>query len=111
MLSARGEGTSRKQSQQAQGMTGKGGGQIGGGVGKDHVIAKGRRKGGYELATGPAAGARALTVGVAAAGGMRQRNADVVLKCGTGGHALLVCWHCLEMLPECPPTLEPRFWV
>ena len=102
VLSARGKVTSRKRGQQAKGVTGKGGGQRGGGVGRDHVIGKGRRKGGYELATGPAANGRAFMVGVATAGDGCPRKAEVVTKCRANGHALLVCWHCLGRVPESP---------
>ena len=76
-----GKGNSRKQGQQAQGVTGKGGGQHDGGVGRNHVIGKGRRKGGYESATGPAAGARVSTVGAAATDDGCRGKADAVMKC------------------------------
>lgn len=82
-------------------MTGTGGGQNGGGVGRDRVIGKGRRKGGYQIVTGAAAGARAFTVGAAAADDECRGNTVVVMKCGANGNALLVCWHCLEKVPEC----------
>ena len=79
--SVRGSGERRKQGQQAQGLTGSGRAQGGGGVGRDHVIGKGRRKGGYELVTGPAAGARIVAVGAAATDDGCRRNAEVSMKC------------------------------
>ena len=95
VLSARCEGNSRKPSQQVRGPTRKGGGQHGGGVGNDHVVGRGRRKGGYDVITGAVACARDFAFGAAAGGNMCQRKAEVAMKCRTDGHAVFFCWHCL----------------
>ena len=111
MLLVREKGKSRTHGQQVQGVTGEGRGRSDGGVGRNHVMGKGRPKGGYEPATGPAAGGRFFTVGVAAAADRFRRKAGVAMKCGGNGHALLVCWHCLEKVPGCPrcPNQDLRF--